>query len=106
MIFSGDTSGQSEPLLSSFDEPPTTVSISSQHGYTTSVKEDEHNLITQGPDTPLLINYEVNIFLKFNAVLSILYNVHYYVYAYIVCVIYLCFYKFVLHTHTPCKQGL
>lgn len=54
----GDTSGQSEPLLSSFDEPPTAVSIISQHGYTL-VKEDEHNLIAEGPDTPVFINYEV-----------------------------------------------
>lgn len=28
--FTGDSSGQSEPLLSSFDEPPTTVSIIAQ----------------------------------------------------------------------------
>lgn len=55
----GDTSGQSEPLLSSFDEPATAISINSRQ--TGNLTEDEdHNLITPGPDTPLLINYEVN----------------------------------------------
>ncbi|KAG4069972.1 hypothetical protein HA402_015196 [Bradysia odoriphaga] len=54
-----DTSGQSEPLLSSFDEPATAISINLRQ--TGSLTEDEdHNLITPGADTPLLINYEEN----------------------------------------------
>lgn len=44
-IHTGDSSGQSEPLLSSFDDPVTAVSISLQHGYHLVREEDEHNLI-------------------------------------------------------------
>lgn len=57
-LSAGDTSGQSEPLLSSFDDPGTAISINSRQ--TGNLTEDEEqNLITPGPDTPLLINYEV-----------------------------------------------
>ncbi|KAJ6641462.1 GTP-binding protein GEM [Pseudolycoriella hygida] len=53
----GDTSGQSEPLLSSFDEPATAILINLRQTVNTT-DDEQQNLITPGPDTPLLINYE------------------------------------------------
>lgn len=49
----GDSSGQSEPLLSSFDDPVTAVSISLQHGYHLVREEDEHNLINDEQHQPM-----------------------------------------------------
>lgn len=55
----GDTSGQSEPLLSSLDEPQSSIISQLDNN---SIEKDVDNIIIAGPDTPLLINYEVTSF--------------------------------------------
>ena len=51
-LLSGDTSGQSDPLLSSQEDDSSSVVLNSL--------DDENITVINGPDTPLLIDYQVN----------------------------------------------
>lgn len=55
-LFLGDTSGQSEPLLSSLDEPQSSIISQLDNN---SIEKDGDSIIIAGPDTPLLNHYEV-----------------------------------------------
>ncbi|XP_058838177.1 uncharacterized protein LOC131693922 isoform X1 [Topomyia yanbarensis] len=50
----GDTSGQSEPLLSSLEDESSSIVMNHSFGD----RDDESITVINGPDTPLLINYQ------------------------------------------------
>ena len=56
--FPGDVSGQSEPLLSSLEDESSSIIALSQ---TAGNEEDENITVINGPDTPLLISYQVSV---------------------------------------------